>query len=72
MDADLFLVVGLVLLAFALPPILGAFSEGRAPRAAAIVVLVGGTLVVLAVNERPYELADIPHAFTRVVGRFIN
>ncbi len=72
MDADLFLVIGIVLLTFALPPILGALSEGRAPRAAAIVVLVGGTLVVLAVNQRPYTLDEVPRAFVRVVGKFIN
>lgn len=72
MDADLYLTIGLVLLAFALPPILGALTEGRAPRAAAIVVLVGGSLVVMALNDRQYTLDDIPHAFVRVVGRFIN
>jgi hypothetical protein len=72
MDADLYLTIGLVLLAFALPPILGALNEGRAPRAASIVVLVGGTLVILALKDHQYTLDDIPHAFVRVVGRFIN
>ncbi len=72
MDADLYLTIGLVLLAFALPPILGALNECRAPRAASIVVLVGGTLVILALKDHQYTLDDIPHAFVRVVGRFIN
>ena len=72
MDSDLYLVSGLILLAFSLPSIIGALSDGRAPRAAAIVVLVGGFLTVMALNHRPYTLDDIPHAFVRVVGKYIN
>jgi flagellar biosynthesis protein FliR len=72
MDADLFLVAGLILLGFSLPSIVSAFSEGRAPRLAAIVLLVGGTLVVLALNEQPYTIDGVAKAFARVVGRFIN
>lgn len=72
MDSDLYLVAGLILLGFSLPSIVSAFSEGRAPRVAAIVLLVGGSLVVLALNERPYTIDGVAQAFTRVVGRFIN
>jgi hypothetical protein len=74
MDADLFFVVGLVIFAFSLPPIVSALSDGRAPRAAAIMVLIGGGLMALAVNERPseYSLDKIPDAFVRVVGRVVN
>lgn len=74
MDADLMLVVGVVLLMLALPPLLSAFSEGRPPRAAAILVMIGGTLLVLALTDRPggYQIAEIPKVFLTVIGRYLN
>ncbi len=74
MDADLFFVIGLVIAAFSIPPIIGAISDGRAPRAAAIMVLIGGGLIVLAVNDRPgaYTLKNTPDVFVRVVARIIK
>lgn len=74
MDADLSFVIGVILLVFAIPPIIGAFSEGRAPRAAAIMVMVGGGLLALAVYQKPggYTVSGIPDTFVRVVGRFLN
>lgn len=73
MDADLFFVIGLVLLVLALPALVGAYADNRAPRAAAILVMVGGGLVALAVHERPgaYGLGAIPDAFVRVVARVL-
>lgn len=70
MQTDVYLVIGLIISAFSLPPIVGALSEGRAPRAAAIMVLIGGSLVVLAVSEKPggYTFRDVPEAFVTVVG----
>ncbi len=74
MDADLFFVIGLVIAAFSIPPIIGAVSDGRAPRAAAIMVLIGGGLILLAVHDRPGvdTLNSIPDAFVRVVARVIK
>ena len=74
MDPDLYFVIGLIITAFAIPPILGAFLEGRAPRAAAVVILIGGGLIALAVSEKPegYSVGDIPDVFVRVVARYIN
>ena len=74
MDPDLMLVVGLVIGGFSIPSIMGAFADGRVPRAAAIAVMVAGGLVVLAVRENPggYELDDIPDVFVKVVGQYIN
>ncbi len=74
MDTDLFYVVGLVIAVFSIPPIIGAISDGRAPRAAAIMVLIGGGLIALAVNDRPaaYTLKTTPDVFIRVVARVIN
>ena len=74
MDSDLIFVIGLILAAFAVPPILGALFEGRAPRAAAIVIMVGGGLIALAVNQKPggYTINEIPDVFVRVVGKYVN
>ncbi|MBM1222097.1 hypothetical protein JQU17_17555 [Ponticoccus sp. SC2-23] len=74
MDWDLALVVGIVLVAFTFPAVISAFSEGRAPRSAAILVMVGGGLIALALYSEPsgYTFASIPDVFVRVVGRYIN
>jgi len=73
-DSDLFFVLGVVIAALSLPSILGAISEGRAPRAAAILVMIGGGLILLAVYQRPglYSLQSTPEAFVRVVARYLN
>lgn len=74
MDADLFFVVGIVIIGFSIPAILGAFTEGRAPRTAAILIMIGGSLIALAVYERPntYSINAIPDSFVRVVGHYLN
>lgn len=74
MDTDLFFVIGIIVAGFAIPAIIGAFSEGRPPRAAAIMVMIGGGLIALAIYQRPntYTVAGIPDAFVRVVGKYIN
>ena len=74
MNADLYLVVGIVVVAFMIPAIISAFSEGRAPRAAAIMAMIGGGLIALAVYQTPggYQVSEIPEVFVRVVGRYLN
>lgn len=74
MDTDLALIIGVIIGALAVPAIVSAFSESRAPRAAAIAVLVAGGLIVFAVTSHPggYALAELPDVFFRVVGRYVN
>jgi hypothetical protein len=74
LDPDLFLVIGLVIGVLTVPAMLSAFSEGRTPRAAAIMLLIAGVLVVMALGRYPdgYSIADIPNAFVRVFDRYIN
>jgi len=74
MQADLYLVVGIVLGILSLPAMLSAFSEGRSPRAGAIIVMISGGLIALAAIENPqgYEVSDVPLAFERVVHRAIR
>ena len=69
---DLYLVIGIVLIAFSIPAILGALADGRAPRVAAIVVILGGGLLAYAFSQRPYTLDEIPEAFVRVLAHFIR
>lgn len=68
MNADLYLVIGIVLFVLVIPSMLSAFTEGRAPRVAMGVVLVSGVLIVLAVTGRPggYTWDEVPMAFARV------
>lgn len=74
MDPDLLFVVGCVVGVLTIPALLSAFSEGRPPRVAAIMVLIAGTLIVVAVTQRPggYMMADIPDAFLRVISRYLR
>jgi len=74
MDADLALVIGLVIGTFSIPAIVSAFSEGRAPRVAALTMIVAGALILYALTNKPggYRIEDIPYAVVRVVGKYIN
>jgi hypothetical protein len=74
MDNDLILVIGIVIGTLAIPSLIGAFSENRPPRAAAILFLIGGTLIVVALTRNPvgYAVSDIPDLFVRVIGRYLN
>ena len=74
MDTDLILVIGIVLVALAIPALLAAFSESRPPRAGAIMVLIGGVMVVVALSQNPggYTFAEVPGLFITVIGRYLN
>ncbi|MFC2968433.1 hypothetical protein [Acidimangrovimonas pyrenivorans] len=74
MNTDLMFVIGLVVGVLAIPSIFSAFSESRAPRAAAIMVLIAGVLIVTAVSQKPaaYTFENIPDVVLRVVGGLLN
>ena len=71
---DQILVAGLVLAVLAIPAIVSAISDARAPRVAAIVAIAAGGLMVWAINEKEggYQMRDIPTVFYRVVGDMLN
>ena len=73
MNTDLVLVVGLVLAALSVPAMVSAFSDGRAPRAPALIILIAGGMIIFAVLRHPggYALSDIPNVFFDVIGRYI-
>jgi formate-dependent nitrite reductase membrane component NrfD len=74
MDTDLFLVIGLVVLALSVPSLLSAYVEGRIPRAGSILILIGGVLVVTALSQKGqgYTFAELPDVVFRVIGRYID
>lgn len=71
---DLMLVLGIVIVGFSIPSILGAFSDRRSPRTAAIAIMIGGGLILIAATQKPegYSIEDVPAAFVRVVAYFIR
>ena len=71
MDADLALVLGLIVAAFSIPSILSAISDGRSPRASMVTILIAGALVLYAAGTKPggYSIDTVPDAFFRVVAR---
>jgi hypothetical protein len=73
-DPDLLMVVGVTVGVLTVPSLFSAFMDGRAPRAGAILALIAGVLIAVAVNERPggYAIAEIPDAFFRVFGRYLR
>ena len=73
MDTDLYLVIGIVICVVAIPALLSAFVEGRPPRGGAILVLIGGVLIIVALTNRSqnYTFAEIPRVFGRVIDRYI-
>jgi len=74
MPPDLALVVGLILTTLAIPSIISALSDSRAPRASALTILIAGGLVLYALQSNPggYEFAEIPDVFIRVLAQYVN
>lgn len=74
MGPDLYLVIGLVVGALAIPAVISAFSEGRPPRAAAILVMISAGLILAAVLQKPggYTMGEIPEVFAGVIRGFLR
>ena len=73
MDADLALVIGIIVAIFAIPSALSALTDRRVPRASAVTVLIAGAMIIYAIRTHPggYNLEDIPNVVVRVVAQFI-
>ncbi len=74
MDLDLIFVIGVVLVAFAIPSLVSAFSDRRWPRLAVLMAVVGGGAVAYAMQENPgaYSFATLDDVVVSVVGGFVN
>ncbi|MGR3796031.1 hypothetical protein [Vannielia litorea] len=73
-DPDVIFVIGMVVGLLAIPALIGAFSESRPPRAAAIMVLISAGLISVAVLRKPggYTVSGAPEVFMRVIGDIVN
>ena len=73
MDADLALILGLIVGGLSIVGIFGAIADGRGPRASAITVIIAGGLIIYALATKPdgYTMDQIPQVFFGVVARFI-
>ena len=73
MDSDLALVIGIVIACLAIPSVLSALSDRRAPRASAITILIAGGLIVFAITSKPggYQLGQLPDVIMNVVARYL-
>ena len=74
MDPDLALTLGILVGAFSIPSILSAISDGRAPRASMVTILIGGALVLYAMSANPggYEVSQVPDVFLSTLGNLIR
>lgn len=74
MDTDLIFVVGFFVIVLSIPAIVSAFLDGRAPRAPALIILIGALMIGYAVRERPmaYSLETVPDVILRVFVHLTN
>lgn len=74
MDTDLFLVMGIIVFALALPSMLSAWVDGRVPRMGSALVLIGTGLIAAALVQKPggYDFGEMPEVFLRVLGRYLG
>ncbi|MDU8912581.1 hypothetical protein [Aestuariicoccus sp. MJ-SS9] len=72
MDPDTSLVMGLAIAVLSVPAMVSAMSDGRSPRAAAVALILGGGLMVYAVQAREggYRIDEVPTAIYRVIAKF--
>lgn len=72
MDTDLFLTIGIVLVVLTIPSLMSAWTESRAPRFAAIMLVAAAALIVTALTQKPggYGFKDVPQVMMGVVARY--
>jgi hypothetical protein len=70
---DTYFVVGIIILAFALPAIFRAIRRGNPPRISSVMLLIGGGLIVVAIGAKPnaYSISAIPQVFEAVISSFM-
>lgn len=74
MDTDLVLTVGIVLLVLAVPSLLSAWAESRAPRTGAVMSIAALGLIILALYQKPggYAFNQVPDVMVTVIGRLFE
>ena len=74
MDLELIFVIGCIVTAFSIPAIVSAFSDNRAPRYPALIIIIGVVMIGFAINERPgaFTFDTVPEVFAKVIGRYLG
>lgn len=70
MQPDIALVLGIVIGGLSIPGMMSAITEGRAPRASMLTILLSAGLLYYALTSKPggYQLRDVPDAFIDVIA----
>ena len=73
MDTDLILILGLLLIVFAIPAVMSAYSDSRRPFAPAATLLIAAGMIVFAHVRHPggYAPREVPEVFFTVIGRYM-
>ncbi|MBB3992549.1 formate-dependent nitrite reductase membrane component NrfD [Sulfitobacter undariae] len=73
MDTDLALVMGLVIIAVAIPSLFSAITDRRAPSASIVSMLIGGGLVAFAILTKAggYTLEGLPDVVVNLIARYM-
>ena len=73
MDTDLLFVLGIVLGVLALPAVVSALLDGRAPRTPASLIVIGGLMIGYAVMQKPgvYGFDTIDDTLARTFARYL-
>lgn len=74
MDTDLFVVVGTLLAALALPSALASYAEGIFPKTALTIFVFGIVITLIGALFSPdgYAIGRIPHSFIEILARIFN
>ena len=74
MSNDFFLVLGTMILALGFPSLISAFSSGRRPTMAILLLVLGSALVSWAIIQTPggYSFEELPRVFTQVFAKIIR
>lgn len=74
MDPDTALILGMGLMVLSIPSLIAAWSDGRAPRVAAIVLLAGAGIGYYALRQKEggYTWSDIPNVLYTFIAQVMN
>lgn len=74
MDFDQIFVIGVVLIAFAIPSAVSAYSDKRWPTRALAMLVFGAGAIAYAAQENPgaYSLATLDDVIVSVIGGLVN
>jgi hypothetical protein len=74
MEFDHIFVIGLCLIAFAIPSAVSARSDRRWPKAAILMLLIGAGSLIFAIRENPgvYTLETVDDVIVSVIGGLVN